>query len=222
MLHPPYTAMVLSFVVVGAALAPRLSGTVLLGTLVAYLAGLGVGAHFLDQLPGMGSRYVRHWPAWALWLTGLVGISVGVTLGVAAAVLLHRPPLLLFVALQALCAVGYPLAPVFGRALHRDSVFAISWGSLPCVTSYYAQTGSLSLPAVLLAAVFAAIAVAEIRLSRQSRVSRQGAAVTSTSSDDHPHRRPSGVPAELALKLMSAGTALVALGLLAGRLLLPW
>lgn len=56
LLHPPYTLMVLSFVVLGAALAPAISWAFLMGTLIAYFLGLGLGAHLLDQIPGMGSR----------------------------------------------------------------------------------------------------------------------------------------------------------------------
>ncbi|MGC2288375.1 MAG: hypothetical protein WA688_00760 [Thermoplasmata archaeon] len=221
MLHLPYTSMVLSFVVVGAVLSPRFSWVLLLGTLAAYFAALGIGAHFLDQLPGMGSNYVRHWPNWALWTIGISGVSVGVVIGIIGAVVLREPVLLLFVLVQGICALGYPLAPLFRGALHRDSVFAVSWGSLPCLTSYYAQSGSISVVAVLLAAVFAALAVAEIRVSRMSRAERRrvsvdaGAATAGSLLGIRLKRRP-----DVFLGVLSLGTTLVAVGLLASRFLL--
>ncbi|MCI4352629.1 MAG: hypothetical protein L3K14_04495 [Thermoplasmata archaeon] len=221
MLHLPYTSMVLSFVVVGAVASPRLSWTLLLVTLLAYFAALGVGAHFLDQLPGMGSHYVRHWPPWALWTVGLVGVTIGVGIGIVGSVLLAAPALLVFVLVQGICALGYPLAPLFGGLLHRDSVFAISWGSLPCLTSYYVQSGALSLESLLLAAGFALLAVAEIRVSRWSRelrlpgpgVAAAGAAVPVP--DAAAFRRP-----DLLLLALSLGTTLVAVLLLVGRAVL--
>jgi hypothetical protein len=221
MLHPPYTAMVLSFAVLGAVISPKFSWIVLGGTLAAYVAGLGVGAHFLDQLPGMGSRYVRHWPNWALWTFGLTGVGTGVVIGIAGSILLRDPLLLVFVAVQGLCALGYPLAPLFGGVFHRDSVFAISWGSLPCLTSYYAQAGTLSVASLLLGATFALLAVVEIRVSRSSRERRQipvrgdGSAGESAATAARGFRRPDTI-----LAVLSVGTTLVAIAFLAGRFLL--
>jgi hypothetical protein len=222
MLHPPYTAMVLSFAIVGAVVSIRFSWVVLLGTLAAYFAGLGVGAHFLDQLPGMGSRYVRHWPSWALWSVGLSGVGAGVVIGIIGAFILHQPPLLLFVLVQGLCAVGYPLAPIFKGVLHRDSVFAVSWGSLPFLTSYYAQSGQLSILSLILSAIFATIAVAEIRLSRRSRQLRRSVGRSVPNKSLAGPESPALRRVEIALEVLSIGTTLIALGLLAGRALLTW
>lgn len=217
MLHLPYTSMVLSFAVVGAVISPQFSWGVLGATLGAYFAGLGVGAHFLDQLPGMGSRYVRHWSSGALWAVGIAGISVGMVIGLTGSFVLHEPLLLVFVVVQGLCAVGYPLAPLFRNLLHRDSVFALSWGSLPCLTSYYAQSGGVSPESVALAAVFAVVAVAEIRLSRRSRNLRR---TDDVGAPDLARPIPPAVSlrtADTSLELLSVGTTAVALGWLAAR-----
>lgn len=222
MLHPPYTSMVLSFVVVGALLAPQLTWFVLVGTVLAYFAALGIGAHFLDQVPGMGSRYVHHWPVWALWTVGLVGVAVGVAIGIAGVVLLHEPYLLPLVIVQGLCALGYPLAPLFHGILHRESVFAISWGSLPCLTSYYAQTGTLSTLSLLVAAAFAGVALLEIRVSRRSREQRGLATANSGEGGTTPERVGSGFRRpDRILEVLSLGTTLLAIGLLASRVLVP-
>lgn len=219
MLHPPYTLMVLSFVVMGAAISPRFSVPVLLATLAAYFLGLGVGAHFLDQITGMGSRYIRHWPDRALWATGLAGLGGAVAIGVVGAWLVVGPGLLVLVAVQTACAVGYPLAPIFKGAFHRDSVFAISWGSLPFLTSFYAQSGVITAPAVLFAGALAVIAVAEIRISRlsrgQRRIARELVETGATNLDAGPrlYRHP-----DAALQALAAGTGLLALGLLVSRL----
>jgi hypothetical protein len=221
MLHLPYTSMVLSFVVIGAALAPRISWLLLGGTLLAYFLGLGIGAHFLDQIPGMGSRYVRHWPERALWLGGLLSLSVAVGIGVVGAVFFVGLPLLLLVSVQGACAVGYPLAGWFGGALHRDSVFAVSWGSLPFLTSYYAQAGTVDLGSILVAVTLGAVAILEIRLSRASRRLRELAR-----SEPRASPRKGSPPFssfrrfDRALQALSGLTVLVALGLFAGRVVL--
>ena len=218
MLHLPYTLMVLSFVVMGAALSPRISWLLLAGTVLAYFLGLGIGAHFLDQVPGMGSRYVRHWSDRALWVGGFLSLGAAVAIGVAGALWYVGFPLLLLVAVQTVCAVGYPLARWFGGALHRDSVFAVSWGSLPFLTSYYAQSGTIDLGSLLVAIAFGGVAVLEIRLSRASRRLRAEArSFSSSESAALTAPRDSFRTFDRALQLLSTATIVVALALFAGR-----
>jgi hypothetical protein len=220
MLHLPYTSMVLGFVVIGAVVAPSISWTVLFAALAAYFLALGIGAHFLDQLPGMGSRYVRHWPAPALWAVGVSGIAAGASIGVLGAVLLRSPGLLALVAVQGVCAVGYPLAPLFAGLLHRDSVFALSWGSLPFFTSYYAQSGQVSAFSLILAVVFAIVAVIEIRVSRRSRELRRNARNLVETTEVAPGATDTSFRTlDRVLQALSLGTTVVAVGLLAIRFL---
>ncbi len=219
MLHPPYTLMVLAFVTIGAALSPRLSWPVLAATLLAYFLGLGIGAHFLDQISGMGSRYVRHWSDRALWSVGLSSVGVAVGLGVLGAGLLLGPGILVFVVLQGIGALGYPLGPVFRGVLHRDSVFALSWGSLPFLTSYYAQAGQLTIGSLLLAGTFGAVAIAEIRVSRLSRQLRREVNESTRGGDLEvaPARGLYRNP-DIALQALVVATGLLAFGLLLNRL----
>src|ERR1700690_4024217 len=72
LLHPPYTAWPLSYVAIGAAMAPQLHATRLVAALVAFFLAVGVGAHALDELrrrapcPQLPDR-----PLVALWVVGL-------------------------------------------------------------------------------------------------------------------------------------------------------
>ena len=52
LLHPPYTAWHLSYVVIGAALAPQVTLEPLLATLIAFFLAVGLAAHALDELNG--------------------------------------------------------------------------------------------------------------------------------------------------------------------------
>jgi len=218
MLHLPYTGMVLGFVLVGAAISPRISWLLLGGTLLAYFLGLGIGAHLLDQVPGMGSRYVTRWPSWALWWGGSIALASAVTIGIVGSIFYVGPALLLLVGVQGVCAIGYPLAAWFRGAFHRDSVFAVSWGSLPFLTSAYAQAREVSPAVVLLAVVFGLVSLIEIRLSRASRrlrsEERSRRAPSSVTGDpgDLPYRR-----FDIALEALSLGTIVLSIGLVAGR-----
>src|SRR3954454_191931 len=58
LLHPPYTAWHLSYVAIGAAVAPTLHGDRLAAALGAFFLGVGVCAHAPDELHGrpLGTR----------------------------------------------------------------------------------------------------------------------------------------------------------------------
>src|SRR5579863_7981941 len=84
LLHPPYTAWNLANVAIGAALAPHFDGGRLLATLAAFLLGVGVCAHVLDELHGrpLGTRLST------ATLRGLAGVSLlgAVAIGIFGAV----------------------------------------------------------------------------------------------------------------------------------------
>src|SRR5881227_4499685 len=52
LLHPPYTAWHLSYVVIGAAIAPHWRPGILGLALLAFFLAMGIGAHALDELNG--------------------------------------------------------------------------------------------------------------------------------------------------------------------------
>src|SRR6201997_3805823 len=80
LLHPPYTAWHLSYVVIGAMLAPRVSTSRLAPTLIAFFAAVGLAAHALDELKGRPLR--TSIPSPALVSVSVVGLAIAVGLGV--------------------------------------------------------------------------------------------------------------------------------------------
>ena len=84
LLHLPYTAWHLSFVVLGAALAPKLYEGRLAAALVAFFFAMGIAAHALDELKGhpLATRIPDR------VLLGLTVVSLGaaVAIGIAGAV----------------------------------------------------------------------------------------------------------------------------------------
>lgn len=150
LLHPPYTAWHLSFVVIGAALAPELEPSRLLPTLAAFLLALGIGAHALDELNGRPLR--TQIPDRVLAALAAASIVAAVAIGIAGAVLVD-PWIGPFVAAGAFIVVAYNLELAGGR-FHGDAWFALAWGAFPLVTGYFATTGRLD-AVVLAGALFA-------------------------------------------------------------------
>jgi hypothetical protein len=150
LLHPPYTVWHLSFVVIGAALAPELEPSRLLPTLAAFFLALGIGAHALDELNGRPLR--TQIPDGVLVALAVASIVGAVAVGIAGAVLVDAW-IGAFVAAGAFIVVAYNLELAGGR-FHGDVWFALAWGAFPLVTGYFAATGRLDAVA-LAGALFA-------------------------------------------------------------------
>jgi hypothetical protein len=200
LLHPPYTLWHLSYVAIGAALAPHLKWGLLGWTVLAFLLALGVGAHALDELRGRPLQ--TQIPAALLVALAVVSIGAACAIGIVVA---SRSTwwLLLFVALGAFIVVAYNLE-LFGGRFHTDVWFALAWGAFPVLTGYFASAGRLRTEAVAAAAFAVFASLAQRTLSTQVRQARRHTGDTAAAR-----------PAEAALQLFAA-----ALPLLAGALLL--
>ena len=165
LLHPPYTLWHLSYVVLGASLAPVLHVRWLLETLVAFFLALGIAAHALDELHGrpLGTRISDA----VLWTLAGVGLAGAVALGVDGAIEV-TPWIWAFIVAGGFLVVAYNLE-LFGGAFHSDLWFALAWGAFPALTAYVAQTGRLRADAVVLAAACATISAAQRTLSTPVR-----------------------------------------------------
>ena len=168
-LHPPYTAWHLSYVAVGACLAPHVDGVRLVGTLLAFFCAVGVSAHAFDEVHGHPLQTAI--PDAVLWFVAGVGLIASVGLG-ALALSRVGPGLLVFIVIGAVLLVGYNLE-LFGGRLHNDIVFAMAWGSFPIVTSYYAQAERLDEVAALGAVAAFLLSWAQRTLSSRARELRR-------------------------------------------------
>src|SRR5438876_8549698 len=145
LLHPPYTLWHLSYVVLGAALAPTVRYDRLAATLLAFFLAVGVAAHALDELNGRPLQ--TRIPRFALAALGIGGLAGAILIGIAGAVL-ASPWLLVFVAFGAVIAPAYNLEWFRGR-FHSDFWFAIACGVFPLLTACYARAGRLGPSAVV-------------------------------------------------------------------------
>jgi hypothetical protein len=150
LLHLPYTAWHLSYVVIGAALAPEPAGRRLIAAVVAFFLALGIGAHALDELVGRPLR--TRIPEGVLIALAAVSLGAAVAIGIAAS-LAWTLSLLPFVAVGAFLVVAYNLE-LFGGRFHTDLWFALAWGAFPLLAAYLVTAEELTLEA-LLAALFA-------------------------------------------------------------------
>ncbi|HEY6585483.1 MAG TPA: hypothetical protein VIZ29_11615 [Gaiellaceae bacterium] len=203
LLHPPYTAWHLSYVVIGAALAPELEGRRLLAALVAFFLAMGIGAHALDELNGHPLRTTIADRV----LVALAALSIGaaVAIGIAAS-LAWTPWLLPFVAFGGFIVVAYNLE-LFGGAFHSDLWFGLAWGSFPLLAAYVVTAERLALEAVL-GAVFALLtSLAQRTLSTEVRAIRRGGTV------DHGAAQQLVSTPEKALRLLALSMVVLAAAL---------
>lgn len=212
LLHPPYTAWHLSYVLIGAALAPALSITRLAATLVAFFLAVGISAHALDELRGRPLR--TEIPSAVLWIAALAGLSGAVALGLIGTIVIG-PALIPFIAAGVLFVFAYNLELVGGR-LHGDFWFALSWGAFPVLTAYFAQTGSISVGAVLVSAAAYALSFGQRALSTPARKIRRRAR---SSTDEIVDESAQLHPLELGLRSFGWGVLLLGLGLVAVKIL---
>ncbi len=202
-LHPPYTLWHLSYVALGAALAPQFRTDRLVAALVAFFLALGVAAHVLDELRGRPLDTGISQPA--LIGAAVVSLAGAIAIGIAAAVA-WGAGLLAFVAVGALLVPAYNLE-WFGGRIHTDWGFALAWGAFPVLTGYFVEAQTIRAEAVIAAAYATAASLMQRTLSTTARRAR----------------RTRGAPeeaaaAERALRLGTIAVTCVAAAVLAARL----
>ncbi|HYJ23963.1 MAG TPA: hypothetical protein VE027_03080 [Acidimicrobiia bacterium] len=210
LLHAPYTLWHLSYVPIGAALAAELDWFILGGTLVAFAVGLGVGAHALDEVKSrpLGTRISDR----ALWSVGIGAMLVSLAIAVIGSFVVS-PWVLLWAIAGIFLAVGYALEWPF---LHSDVGFGLAWGAFPLLVGYWAQTMTITLPVIVMAAMACLLSLAQRALSTPARFVRRrtGEAVTVFDGERSWDRGQLLQTWEKPLRLLTWTTVTLAIGLL--------
>jgi hypothetical protein len=220
LLHPPYTAWHLSYVVIGATLAPRVTLVPLLATLIAFFLAVGLAAHALDEYHGRPLR--TQIPGAVLLAVSVLALAGAVALGVAGTLRVGWV-LVPFLLVGPLLVVAYN-AELFGGIVHTDAGFAAAWGAFPLLTSYVAQTGTLSAGSVLAAGAAFGLSAAQRSLSTPARLLRRratGVTGSITLADGDSLALDATrllAPLERALRAMSWSVVLLAAALAVARL----
>jgi hypothetical protein len=220
LLHPPYTAWHLSYVVIGAVLAPHVKLEPLIAALIAFFLAVGLAAHALDELHGRPLR--TRIPNGVLLGVTIAGLAGAIGLGVAG-VLRVGWVLIPFLVVGPLLVVAYN-AELFGGLVHTDAGFAAAWGAFPLLTSYVAQTGTLSVSSVLAGAAAFGFSAAQRSLSTPARMIRRRSTsvtglITMTGGETLALDRERVLaPLERALRAMSWSLVLLAAAFAVARL----
>ncbi len=220
LLHPPYTMWHLSYVAIGAAVAPHVYVNRLIAALGAFFLAVGISAHALDELHGrpLGTKLSR--PT----LIALAGVSLlgAVAIGAAGAVVVS-PLIIPLVLAGGLLVPAYNLELAHGR-FHNDTWFALAWGGFPAFTGYFANALTIRPAGLLVAAACCLLSAAQRELSTPVRRLRRN--TTDVTGRQHLRdgttieltRAGLSAPLENALRRLWLAIVLLAVGLLAVRL----
>ena len=220
LLHAPYTAWHLSFVVIGAGLTADFGSERLLAALLAFFFALGIGAHALDELHGRPLR--TQIPDGVLVALSVISVAAAVVIGIAGAVAFDLW-LLVFVAVGAVLVPAYCLE-LFDGAIHNGLGFALAWGAFPLLTGYFVCAETITWVALIAAGYATFTSYAQRVLSTAVRHGRRRvAAVAGTLELRDGTREPVSHELlfgsqETALQLLAAANVCLACALLVLRL----
>lgn len=220
LLHPPYTAWHLSYVVIGGCLAPVVAWGRLGAAVAAFALAVGVGAHALDELRGrpLGTAI----PDGVLVGLAAVSIAGACAIGVVGAAT-FEPWLALLVPIGLFLVLVYNLELAGGR-FHTDLWFALAWGGFPALCGYAAVAGDLGAAALAGAAFAVLMSLAQRALSSHVRRVRRrvrsvrGVLELADGSEEQLTAESLTAPAEAGLRFLTAAVLVLAVALVAFRL----
>ena len=220
LLHPPYTAWHLSYVVIGGCLAPVVAWERLGAVVAAFALAVGIGAHALDELNGRPLR--TKIPDRVL--VALAGVSIvgACAIGVVGA-LTFEAWLALLIPLGLFLVLAYNLELAGGR-FHSNLWFGLAWGGFPVLNGYAAVAGDVR-GVTALAAVFAVLLSlaqralsSHVRYVRRRVIAVRGQLELADASTEPLDARRLTAPAETGLRLLAFATVVLAATLVAFRL----
>jgi hypothetical protein len=220
LLHLPYTAWHLSYVVIGGCLAPVIAWGRLGAAVIAFALAVGVGAHALDELRGRPLRTAI--PDGVLVALAAISIAGACAIGVAGA-LAFEAWLVGLVPVGLFLVLAYNLE-LFGGRLHTDVWFGLAWGGFPVLCGYAAVSGELRLVALFAAAFGVLLSLAQRVLSSHVRRVRRrvdtvhGTLVLRDGTREELDAERLIATEERALRLLTAATVALAAALLAFRI----
>jgi heme O synthase-like polyprenyltransferase len=219
LLHLPYTAWHLSYVVIGACLAPVVAWDRTAAAVAAFALALGIGAHALDELQGRPLR--TEIPRGVLIALAIVSVIGASAIGLVVA-LTFELWIALLVPIGVFLVLAYNLELAGGR-FHTDLWFGLAWGGFPVLCGYAAVAGEIRVEAALVAGFAVLLSLAQRALSSHvRRVRRQVVAIRgelelADGTVEGLDAARLSAPAESALRLLTAATVILAAALVVFR-----
>jgi len=172
LLHAPYTAWHLSYVVIGGCLVPVMDWERLGAAVAAFALAVGIGAHALDELHGRPLR--TSIPDGVLMALAALSIGAACAIGIAGA-LAFDAWLMLLVPVGVFLVLAYNLE-LFGGRVHDDLWFGLAWGGFPAISGYAVVSGEIRLVTLFAAAFAIFLSLAQRALSSHVRFIRRDVA----------------------------------------------
>jgi hypothetical protein len=220
LLHAPYTAWHLSYVVIGGCLAPAVAWGRLGATVAAFALAVGIGAHALDELRDRPLRTAI--PDRVLLGLAVVSIGAACAIGLVGAAI-FEPWIALLVPLGVFLVLAYNLELAGGR-FHTDLWFGLAWGGFPVVCGYAAVAGDLGAVALVAAAFGVLLSLAQralsshVRFVRRRVVSVEGEIELADGSREPLDAKSLIAAEERGLRLLAAATVVLAAAMVAFRI----
>ena len=207
LLFLPYTAMCVSFTVIGSLLADNILWERVGAIALIYVLALGISAHAADTL---GSRKLKPWGSHfsrnqlLLLMAGALAISYGIGIYF---IVFFVPLLAMIAVLEGFFLVAYNFE-IFSGRFHNDFWFVVSWGVLPTLAGFIMQTNSVNSLPLAVAIGTGLVSYLEIRMSRPYKELKRKAS-----------QHESAKKLEKGLKVISLGTVAIALGFVIYRII---
>lgn len=216
LLHTPYTAWHLSYVIIGACLSSIIHINRLVILFLAFFFGLGICAHALDELKGHPLK--TSLSDKSLKLISIASILIAVGLGILEIKKVGLG-LVIFIVIGIFLTFAYNLE-LFNGYFHTEIAFGLAWGAFPIVTSFYVQTHTLSVGMIVVAIAITIFSIIQRRLSTPARFIRRKITTIRISGkndlgeDIYLNQNFFLEPLESALNLASWSFVILSLGLL--------
>jgi len=169
LLHLPYTIWHLSYVLLGAAMAPTVFLDRTLFTLTAFFLAMGIGAHYMDEMNGRPLQTTIKDEE--LMAISIISVLVACILGIIGMILVTAL-LLPFILFGGFIVAAYSLEWFDGK-LHTDNWFAVSWGAFPMITAFFINAETITISALAMAFGCWALSRAQRVLSTRVREVRR-------------------------------------------------
>jgi len=165
LMHFPLPLCVFSFATLGAVISPIIYVDRLLWTYLIVFASLCLASYSLDELRGRPLHTTI--PENRLRALGWTGIAVSVLAGIYL-VLTVSPILLVWIPPSAFVILAYNMELFKGR-FHNATTFALGWGGIPTLGSFFLQTLTINLASILTAAAIVLFSLAIWTLTHDLR-----------------------------------------------------